>query len=87
MTRELAQRSDPQAGEAIETSIHEQHIWNVVRVRALVADESEVVTFFCGGSRNFARFIDLFDEVFVLDVDIETLQKAARPAAAGRVGV
>ena len=33
------------------------------------------VTFFCGGSRNFSKFIDLFDQVFVLDVDLGTLQR------------
>jgi thymidylate kinase len=55
--------------------VHEHHIWDVGRVRALVADVHEPVTFFCGGSRNFAKFIDLFDEVFVLDVDLETLQR------------
>ena len=39
------------------------------------------MSFFCGGSRNFLRFIDLFDRVFVLDVDLDTLNKrlAARP--------
>jgi thymidylate kinase len=31
--------------------------------------------FFCGGSRNFDKFIDLFDKVFVLDVDTETLKQ------------
>jgi hypothetical protein len=37
-----------------------------------------VKSFFCGGSRNFARFIDLFDGVF----DLDTLNRrlAARPA-------
>jgi hypothetical protein len=44
-------------------------------VRALVADHQEPVTFFCGGSRNFSKFIDLFDEVFVLDVDLDTLHR------------
>ncbi len=28
--------------------------------------------FFCGGSRNFHKFIDLFDSVFVLEVDLKT---------------
>src|ERR1700691_471174 len=28
--------------------------------------------FFCGSSRNFAKFIDLFDGVFVLEVDLDT---------------
>lgn len=31
------------------------------------------MTFFCGGSRNFPDFIDLFDEVFVLTIDHSTL--------------
>ena len=36
---------------------------------------------FGGGSRNFDRFIDLFDGVFVLEVDLDTLNRrlAARP--------
>lgn len=42
-------------------------------MRALIADHSDEVTFFCGGSRNFSKFVDLFDEVFVLDVDLDTL--------------
>jgi hypothetical protein len=33
------------------------------------------VTFFCGGSRNFATFIHLFDGVFVLEVDLDTLNR------------
>jgi hypothetical protein len=55
--------------------VHQHHIWDVGRVRALVADDSEPVTFFCGGSRNFSTFIDLFDGVFVLDIDLDTLQR------------
>jgi hypothetical protein len=43
-------------------------------------------TFFCGGSRNADRFIDLFDEVFVLEIDLDTLNRrlAARPEDAWR---
>jgi hypothetical protein len=73
--RELAYQGDPETGEALDTAMHEHHIWDVGRVRALVAEESEPVTFFCGGSRNFSKFIDLFDEVFVLDLDLDTLQR------------
>ena len=40
-----------------------------------MANKDDEVAFFCGGSRNFHQFIDLFDKVFVLDVDTETLQK------------
>jgi len=31
--------------------------------------------FCCGGSRNFSKFIHLFDGVFVLDVDLPTLHR------------
>jgi len=44
-------------------------------VRELAADQREPLTFFCGGSRNFTTFIDVFDEVFVLDVDLDTLHR------------
>jgi hypothetical protein len=72
--RELAYQGDPETGEATDTALHQHHIWDVGRVRALVADHQEPVTFFCGGSRNFSTFIGLFDEVFVLDIDLQTLQ-------------
>lgn len=39
----------------------------------MVADQSFAQSFFCGGSRNHPRFIHLFDQVFVLEVDAETL--------------
>lgn len=80
--RELAYQGDPETGEAVDGTSHENHIWNVSRVRELVADRREQVTFFCGGSRNFSKFIDLFDEVFVLDVDVDTLHRRLdqRPA-------
>ena len=73
--RELAYQGDPETGQATDTAAHQHHIWDVARVRALVADHQEPVTFFCGGSRNFSKFIDLFDEVFVLDIDLETLHR------------
>ena len=73
--RELAYRGDPETGEPREGSGHEHHIWNVDRVKALVADRNEAATFFCGGSRNFSKFIDLFDAVFVLEVDLATLHR------------
>jgi hypothetical protein len=73
--RDLAYQGDPETGVAIDSAMHEHHLWDVSRVRALVAERHEPVTFFCGGSRNFSRFIDLFDEVFVLDVDVDTLHR------------
>lgn len=72
---DLAYQGDPETGAPIDSAVHEHHIWDVDRVRALTADDREPVTFFCGGSRNFAKFIDLFDGVFVLDVDLETLHR------------
>lgn len=73
--RELAYQGDPETGEVIDSARHEHHLWDVSRVEALVGELHEPVTFFCGGSRNVAHFIDLFDEVFVLDVDLDTLRR------------
>jgi adenylate kinase family enzyme len=92
--RELCYRGDPQTGEPLDGLayesqadgflwLHEHHIWDVGKVRSLVADQSWPMSFFCGGSRNFHQFIELFDEVFVLDVDADTLHRrlAGRPQA------
>lgn len=78
---ELAYQGDPETGEPLAGVAHEHHIWDVARVRALVADRSVPVTFFCGGSRNHARFVDLFDGVFVLEIGPGTLLRrlASRP--------
>ena len=70
---ELAYQGDPVTGEPLGGLTHEHHIWNSEKVRALVASRDSPVTFFCGGSRNFADFIELFDGVFVLEVDRATL--------------
>ena len=72
---ELAYQGDPETGEPTDTSTHEHHVWDVERVRALAAAQDQPATFFCGGSRNFPTFIDLFDEVFILDVDLDTLHR------------
>lgn len=90
--RDLAYQGDPRTGAPLDGSAHQQnivdvafghthHLWNVDKVRLLVADRSQPISFFCGGSRNFHQFIDLFDGVFVLDVDLETLTQrlANRP--------
>lgn len=79
--RELAYQGDPETGAPLEGAGHAHHIWDVDKVRALAADRSQAASFFCGGSRNFGRFIDLFDGVFVLEVDADTLNRrlAARP--------
>jgi thymidylate kinase len=41
----------------------------------LAANQDDEVTFFFGGSRSFNEFIDVFDKVFVLDVDVDTLNE------------
>ncbi|MBM7553053.1 AAA family ATPase [Thalassobacillus pellis] len=73
--RELAYQGDPETGERTDGVMHEHHIWHVDKVKALVASHDETVTFFCGGSRNFSKFIDLFDGVFILEVDLDTLNR------------
>lgn len=70
---ELAYQGHPQTGAPTDGQRHEHHIWRVEAVKALAASCAEAVTFFCGGSRNFPRFIHLFDGVFVLDIDEHTL--------------
>jgi len=70
---DLAYQGDPETGEPTDVPSHWHHPWDIDKVRALVADRSVPFTFFCGGSRNFSSFVDLFDEVFVLDVDLDTL--------------
>ncbi|MBX3579429.1 MAG: nucleoside kinase [Rhizobiaceae bacterium] len=54
--------------------INAHWIWPVDTVRSLVADRTAPMSFFCGASRNSQHFIDLFDEVFVLEIDLGTLQ-------------
>jgi len=73
--RELAYQGDPETGKPIDGFAHEHHIWHVDKVKALVADQDEAVTFFCGGSRNFSKFVGFFDGVFVLEVDLDTLNR------------
>lgn len=85
--RELRYQGDPTNGETSEavdhvlpTFIspkirHAKNIWDVEKVRRLATNQDDEATFFCGGSRNFEQFIDLFDEVFILEVDAETLNE------------
>ena len=81
--RELAYSGDPKTGKHVDGSSdeHRAWIWDIEKVRALVADQNHAATFFCGGSRNSDRFIGLFDKVFVLEIDLDTLNRrlAARP--------
>ena len=78
---ELAYWGDPVTGEAQSSTAYEHWIWDLEKVRALVADRSHPTTFLCGGSRNAHRFLDRLDGVFVLEIDRETLDRrlAERP--------
>ena len=90
--RKFAYYGDPATGAPIQVPeviddpqtlawAYDRWIWPVDKVRMLVADATHPATFFCGGSRNSDRFITLFDAVFVLEIDLETLNQrlAARP--------
>lgn len=78
--RTLAFQGDPGTGRPLvepehaspEAALkwHQRHwIWDEAKVGAILADRTHPVSFLCGGSRNFARFLDRLDGVFVLDVD------------------
>ena len=81
--RELAYLGDPETGKPTDGLTHEpsaifrskHHIWDVERVKTLVANQDEALTFFCGNSRNFSKFTDLFDGIFVLEIDLDTLNR------------
>lgn len=72
---ELAYQGDPETGRRTGGASYEHHIWDVAKVREIAADTDDEVAFFCGGSRNFHKFLDIFDKVIVLDVDTETLKQ------------
>ena len=73
--RELAYQGDPKTGEPCMGVSHEHHIWNEDKVLSIMDNQDEEVTFFCGGSRNHSKFINRFDKVFILDIDIKTLNQ------------
>lgn len=84
--RELAYQGDPITGAPTAGRSHQHHVWDEGRVREIAADPSKDATFFCGGSRNFRRFLDVFDKVFVLDVDTATLERRLADRPAGEFG-
>jgi adenylate kinase family enzyme len=85
--RELKYRGDPKTGEPLSEPAHksemdkavwqrEHLLWDIDKVKSVIADHSVPISFFCGGSRNFHRFIDLLDGVFILEVDdLDTLYR------------
>ena len=81
--RVLAYQGNPETGEPLTAErrstdlyfLNDHHIWNPDEIRALTADHSHEVTFFCGGSRNHGKFIHLFDAVFILEADWPTIER------------
>lgn len=71
--RDLAYQGNPETGEATDTTDHEHHIWNADLARTMAADQQERATFFCGAQ--LSTSLDLFDAVFVLDIDPDTLHQ------------
>jgi broad-specificity NMP kinase len=92
--RELKYQGDPKTGEPVHEPVHasewdravwqqEHHLWDIRKVRSVIADHSKAISFFCGGSRNFSKFVDLLDGVFVLEVaDLEILYRRIDERAA-----
>jgi hypothetical protein len=69
--RELRYQGDPETDAPTDDRAYSP-LWDVEKVKAIVANQDAAVTFFCGGSRNSSKFIELFDGVFVLEVDLDT---------------
>ncbi len=80
---DLAYWGNPLSGLPVaDQSVEERAwLWDIDKVSALVADPAHELSFFCGGSRNSDRFIELLDCVFVLEIDLSTLNHrlALRP--------
>jgi hypothetical protein len=72
-------RGEVETDEAASVCGPEHHLpplWDVAKVKGLLADHDEAVTFFCGGSRNSSEFIELLDGVFVLELgDLDTVMR------------
>ena len=57
--RELRYQGDPETGTPTDDRAHSP-LWDVEKVKAVVAKQEEAISFCCGGSRNFSQFIALF---------------------------
>jgi hypothetical protein len=79
---ELAYRGDPKTGQPTDVIAYENWIWDVHKVEAVIANRDVAETYFCGGSRNLSSYLERFDAVFALEVDLDTLNRRldARPA-------
>jgi hypothetical protein len=79
--RMLAYQGDPETGARLAPPsgdlqfISDHHIWDLGKVLAILADPRHPKTFFCGGSRNWHKFIHRMDAVFLLELDRATLER------------
>lgn len=85
--RELKYRGNPKTGKPVDEPVHENEagkaawrqkhlIWDIKKIKSVIADHSHPISFFCGGSRNFPSFMDWLDGVFILYVkDINEIYK------------
>ena len=71
---ELAYQGDPQPGKPLLSFTHKQHIRDIQKVKTISANDDEEIVFFWG-TRNFYTFIDLFDDIFILEIDLDTLNE------------
>lgn len=51
------------------------YIWNSKTVRPLLSNHGDKPLFICGGSRNEAKFYDLFTKIFVLHISNELMRE------------
>ena len=85
--RELKYRGSPLTGKPVTEPYHvsemakavwrQDHLlWDLEKVTSLIADHKTALSFFCGGSRNYSKFIDLLDGIFILEVkDLDILYR------------
>lgn len=78
---ELAYRGDPETGKRVDISResldfqYRMWVWDIDKVQVIAANQDDEIVFFCGGSRNHQKYIDVFEKVFVLDIDVDTLKE------------
>jgi adenylate kinase family enzyme len=81
--RELVYRGDPETGLPMVPDtdtptalwMSEHQIWDLEKMKTYIANQDEEVTFFCGSARNYPKFIELLNGVFVLEVDRDTVNR------------
>lgn len=95
--RELAYQGDPLTGlfckrppdldpQGVAAWMHNHHIWDVDLVKSIARDHSYPQTFICGGARNISDVTNLFDRIFVLRIDRETLVQRLSTRPIGEFG-